>query len=100
MPFSFGSYIELESGMGVCRAKKYDSILLVLNVVAVILDVLEVGVQALVSVLTLESTPLLFFLFLGIIDKVNISVGKLQPLPFFIRILSRSVSSPTFTRFH
>ena len=51
MLFSFGSYIESDSGMRVCRAKKYDSILLVLNVVAVILDVLEVGVQALVSVL-------------------------------------------------
>ena len=50
MLFSFGSYIEFETGMGFCRAKKYDSILLVLNVVAVVLDVLEVGVQALVSV--------------------------------------------------
>ena len=50
MLFSFGSYSESELGMGVCRAKRYDSILLVLNVVAVILDVLEVGVQALVSV--------------------------------------------------
>ena len=100
MPSSFGSYIESESGIGVCRAKKDDSILLVLNVVAVILDVLEVGVQALVSVLTLEQTLVLFFLFLGIIDNMNISVGKLQPLPLFIRLLSRSVSSPAFTQFH
>ena len=59
MLFSFGSYSESESSMRVCRAKKYDSILLVLNVVAVILDVLEVGVQALVSVLALTPASLL-----------------------------------------
>ena len=49
--FQFWFVYRIRVGYGCLRAKrKYDSILLVLNVVAVILDVLEVGVQALVSV--------------------------------------------------